>query len=168
VTDVSPDEGPRAGGTRITLTGRDLAKAVRVEFDSSAGTDLVVESDTRITVVTPPARERGQRASITVHLSTDEAYAVDTAFIYLEVPTVTSVDPAEGSANGGHVVTVSGRDFRPRTTVTFGDTRASEVEVVSTTQLRVVAPAHLPGPVDVTVTTAGGRSNGVQYVYTPS
>lgn len=168
VSDVSPDEGPAAGGTRITLTGKDLSKAVRVEFASRPGTDLVVVSDTRITVVTPPAREPGQRADISVHLSTDEVYLVDTAFTYVEVPEVTSVDPAEGPSGGGNVVSVSGRDFRPRTTVTFGDTRASEVEVVSATQLRVVVPAHLPGPVDVTVTTAGGTSNGVPYVYTPS
>lgn len=165
VTGVAPYEGPVGGGTRITLTGQDLSRAVRVELDGRAGSDLVVESDTRISVVTPAAREPG-RAAITVHLSTDEVYLAPAAFAYVAAPAVTGLDPAQGPAGGGNVVVVRGRDFTQRMVVAFGDTRAGEVQVLSDTELRVVAPAHLPGPVEVTVSTAGGASNGVRYLYT--
>lgn len=166
VTGVAPDEGPLAGGTRITLSGRDLSQAVRVELDGRPGSDLVVESDTRITVVTPAAPEPA-RATIEVHLSTGEVYLVPSAFSYLAAPTVTEVDPAEGPTTGGNVVVVTGSGFTERTSVTFGDTGAQDVQVVSSTELRAVAPAHLPGRVELTVTTAGGTSNRVGYVYRP-
>lgn len=164
VTGVAPDEGPVGGGTRITLSGQDLSRAVRVELDGRPGTDLVVESDTRISVVTPAAPEPA-RATVTVHLSTGEVYLVPSAFAYLGAPAVTALEPAEGPATGGNVVVVRGRDFTARALVSFGDTRAGEVQVLSDTELRVVAPAHLPGPVDVTVSTGGGTSNPVRYLY---
>lgn len=164
VSGVAPEEGRVAGGTRITLSGNDLSRAVRVDLNGRAGADLVVESDTRISVVTPAAAEPGP-ATIEVHLSTGEVYLVPAAFTYLAAPTVTAVDPPEGPATGGNVVLVTGRDFSERVTVRFGDTRANDVRVVSDTELRVVAPAHLPGRVNLTVTTAGGTSNSVDYVY---
>jgi len=166
VSDVSPDEGPISGGTRIALTGRDLSRTVRVELDGRPATDLVVESDSRVTVVTPAAAEP-RRATLEVHLSTGEVHLVPSAFAYIAAPVVTAVDPAEGPAAGGNVVSITGQTFTPRTTVRFGNSQAGNVEVLSASQLRVVAPAHLPGPVDVTVTTAGGTSNGVRYFYTP-
>jgi hypothetical protein len=164
VTAIAPDEGPVGGGTRITLTGDDLSRAVSVELDSRPGTDLVVESANRISVTTPAAPEP-MRAFVQVRLSTGEVYLSPGGFTYLAAPSVTAVDPAAGPAAGGNVVVVTGSGFTARSTVAFGDARASKVEVMSETQLRVVAPAHLPGPVQLTVTTAGGTSNGVEYVY---
>jgi hypothetical protein len=166
VTGVAPDEGPLGGGTRITLSGQDLARAVRVDVDGRTGSDLVIESDERISVLTPAAPAATQ-ATIEVHLSTGEVYLVPAAFAYRARPSVTAVDPAQGPATGGNVVTVTGRDFTARTEVAFGDTAAGEVQVLSDTELRVVAPAHLPGRVALTVTTAGGRSNAVTYAYGP-
>lgn len=166
VTSVAPDEGPVDGGTRITLSGHGLSRAVRVDLGDRAGSDLVVESDTRLSVVTPAAGEPG-RASITVHLSTGEVYLFDPPFTYLAAPTVTALDPDTGPSTGGNVVVVTGRHFTERIAVSFGDTAARDVEVLSDSELRVVAPAHLPGPVEITVTTAGGTSNSEDYLYRP-
>jgi hypothetical protein len=166
VTAMTPEEGPLAGGTRVTLTGHDLSRTVQVLFDGRAGTELVVESDTRISVITPAAPEPAH-ARVEVHLSTGEVYLGQSWFSYLAAPEVTAVDPPEGPVSGGNVVVVTGRHFTSRSAVAFGDSRASDVQLVSETELRVVAPAHLPGPVEVTVLTAGGTSNGAGYVYRP-
>jgi hypothetical protein len=53
VTDVSPDHGPLAGGTTVTLTGHGFTGA-SVEFGRAALTTTVV-SDETLTVVTPAA-----------------------------------------------------------------------------------------------------------------
>lgn len=166
VTAMTPEEGPLGGGTRVTLTGHDLSRTVQVLFDGRAGTELVVESDTRITVMTPAAPEPAH-ARVEVHLSTGEIYLGQSWFSYLAAPEVTALDPPEGPVSGGNVVVVTGRHFTSRSAVAFGGARASDVQLVSETELRVVAPAHLPGPVEVTVLTAGGTSNGVGYVYRP-
>ena len=62
----------------------------------------------------------------------------------------------------------TGSDFVPgATTVTVDgvDVPASDVTVVSTTELTYVAPAHAAGPVEVTVTTVAGTSNPLTYTY---
>lgn len=83
-------------------------------------------------------------------------------------PAVTSLDPASGPITGGTVVTVTGGGFTPGAVVHFGEAQATEVEVVSSSELRVTTPPHLPGEVDVAVTTAGGTSTpgpGTRYRY---
>jgi hypothetical protein len=65
-------------------------------------------------------------------------------------------------------VTVTGTGLSGVTKVVFGETAAARVEVVSDTELRVLSPAHLPGEVDVHVTTPGGTSAASQatrYLY---
>ncbi|WP_040871434.1 IPT/TIG domain-containing protein, partial [Nocardia exalbida] len=52
------------------------------------------------------------------------------------------------------------------TAVTFGGTPAASFTINSATQITAVAPAGT-GTVQVTVTTAGGTSNGVAYTYVP-
>ena len=74
-------------------------------------------------------------------------------------PTVTNVNPDEGPAAGGTTVTVTGTNFVNVTGVTFGGTAATNVVVVSPTQLTAVSPAHAAGAVSVAVTTPAGTSD---------
>jgi glutamate dehydrogenase/leucine dehydrogenase len=53
VTGVSPDHGPSAGGTTVTITGHGFVAGARVRFGSAAGTNVVVHSSTSITVTSP-------------------------------------------------------------------------------------------------------------------
>jgi hypothetical protein len=83
-------------------------------------------------------------------------------------PVVAAIDPASGPWSGGNTVTLRGSGFTPDAVVSFGSVPASEVEVVSPTELRVVVPASLPGEVVVTVSTAAGTSppsSGSRYRY---
>jgi len=53
VTDVTPTHGDKAGGTVVTLTGTGFTGKTAALFGDTAGTGLVVASDTSATVVTP-------------------------------------------------------------------------------------------------------------------
>jgi TolB protein len=53
VTGISPDHGPSAGGTTVTITGHGFVAGARVRFGAAAGTHVVVHSPTSITVTSP-------------------------------------------------------------------------------------------------------------------
>ena len=61
VSAVSPDEGPTAGGTSVTITGTDFTGATAVDFGGTPAL-FTVDSDTEITATKPSRRGRsGQR-----------------------------------------------------------------------------------------------------------
>src|SRR5471032_2146016 len=53
VSNVSPNRGPDAGGTTVTVTGTNLTGATSVFFGAVAGTSIVVGSATSLTVTSP-------------------------------------------------------------------------------------------------------------------
>jgi hypothetical protein len=76
------------------------------------------------------------------------------------VPTVTSVNPARGPTTGGTRVTILGGFFTGATSVTIGGAAATNVEVISATEIRATTPPGTAGAKDVAVTTPGGTGNG--------
>ena len=69
--------------------------------------------------------------------------------------TVSDVSPDSGPAGGGSVVTITGTDFSPASTVEFGTVAATLVSSISATELEATSPPEALGPVDVIVTTGG-------------
>jgi hypothetical protein len=65
-------------------------------------------------------------------------------------------------------VTLTGHDLTPTTRVTFGGAAASQVVQVSATRVRALAPPHVPGPVDVVLTTTAGSSAPRRFLYLPA
>ena len=88
-------------------------------------------------------------------------------FTYVVVPTISNVSPNSGPAAGGTTVTITGTNFAAGATVTLGTTAATNVVIVSGTQITATTPAHAAGAVTVTVTNPGGQggslSNGFTY-----
>jgi len=67
----------------------------------------------------------------------------------------TSISPATATAGGGSTHYITGTDLddvTPTTGVKFGGTNATLIEIVNPFLLRVVAPAHAAGAVNVVVT----------------
>ncbi len=62
VTSVSPNNGPVAGGTAVTITGTNFATGATVTFGSAAATSVVVVNSTTITAKTPA----GSAGAVTV------------------------------------------------------------------------------------------------------
>ncbi|HEY5286937.1 MAG TPA: IPT/TIG domain-containing protein [Solirubrobacteraceae bacterium] len=74
------------------------------------------------------------------------------------LPVVMSVAPVEGPEAGGTLVTIKGEHFEGATETKFGTTTATELKVVSATEITVKDPAHVAGTIDVTVKTPAGTS----------
>jgi hypothetical protein len=55
ITGIDPNSGPAAGGTTVTITGRNFTGATAVRFGSTNAASFTVDSDTQITAVSPPA-----------------------------------------------------------------------------------------------------------------
>ena len=80
-----------------------------------------------------------------------------------------SVSASSGSASGGTGVTLTGAGLTGATGITFGGIAATSVNVVNSTTVTAVTPAHAVGAVDVEITTpAGGATltNGFTFVTT--
>ena len=73
-------------------------------------------------------------------------------------PGVQSVSPHQGPATGGTWVTITGTQLNGATAVHFGSASATQVVVEPNGQVRALSPAHLPGSVDVLVTTPAGTT----------
>jgi hypothetical protein len=82
-------------------------------------------------------------------------------------PTVSAVSPTSGTTAGGTSVTITGTGFLSGASVTFGGGAATNVVVVSGTQITATTPAHAGGAVNVVVTNPDTQSgtlvNGFTY-----
>ncbi|MGA9333746.1 MAG: midcut-by-XrtH protein [Rudaea sp.] len=77
--------------------------------------------------------------------------------------------PSSGTASGGTGITLTGTALTGATAVTFGGIAATSVNVVNSTTVTAVTPAHATGSVDIIVATpAGGATlvNGYTYLAT--
>ena len=170
VSSVSPLTGSTTGGTAVTITGTNFAAGATVTFGGTAATNVVVVSGTQITATTPP----GSAGAVTVTVTNPGAQSGSLAngFTYVVVPTVSAVSPNSGLTTGGTAVTITGTNFAAGATVTFGGTAATNVVVVSGTQITATTPAGSAGAVTVTVTNPGAQSgslaNGFTYVVVPT
>ena len=167
VSSVSPNGGPTAGGTAVTITGTNFATGATVTFGSAAATNVVVVSGTQITATTPAGAAGAVTVTVTV---SGQSGSLNNGFTYSVPPTVSSVSPNSGSTGGGIAVTITGTNFATGATVTFGSTAATNVVVVSGTQITATTPTGTAGAVTVTVTNPGALSgsltNGFTYVVT--
>jgi len=165
ISSVSPGNGPEAGNTPVTITGRNFADGAVVKFGTVSATNVTVVSDTEITCKSPAGTGT---VAISVTVGTKSASNAD-AFVYGTLPvTVTTVDPASGPIAGGTSVTITGTNFASGATVKFGTASATGVTVNSDTQITCTSPAVAAGAVDVTVTnsdsTNGKKTAGFTYV----
>jgi len=155
---LTPDKGPISGGTTVTLTGTNLSGATAVRFDGIAASSFTVNSATQITAVSPP--HAAGEAEVTV--TTPGGTSNPGSYVYLTIPTLLSLTPAQGPTHGGTVITLTGTGLAGTTDVRFGFTPTS-FTVVSPTQITAVAPTGAGGLVGVTATTPAGTSNLLTY-----
>ncbi|MFF0495339.1 IPT/TIG domain-containing protein [Nocardia aobensis] len=156
---INPSQGATTGGTTVTLTGSGLTGATAVNFGTTPATSFTVDSDTQITAVAPAGT-----GIVSVTVTGPGGTSNSATYIYVVVPSITSISPASGPTTGGNNVTITGTDFTGPLTVRFGTT-ATTFTVNSSTQITAVAPAHAAGTVQVTVTGSGGTSNGLAYTF---
>jgi IPT/TIG domain len=160
VEHISPNKGPAAGGTTVTIDGSELFFATSVTFGETPAASFVVNPDGSITAVSPG--ETASRVEVTVTTPYGSSIGEDCVhageerelqcaktdlYKFLE-PTITSISPAGGPAAGGTTATLTGTGFAPGKTSThveFGNVPATSVECTSSTTCTVVTPAHRRG-----------------------
>ena len=169
VTSVSPNNGPPAGGTAVTITGTNFAAGATATFGGTAATNVVVVNSTTITATTPAGSAGAVTVTVTVN---GQIGSLTNGFSYVVAPTVSSVSPNSGSTLGGTAVTITGTNFAAGATATFGGTAATNVVVVNSTTITATTPAGSAGAVTVTVTNPGSQNgsltNGYTYVVVPT
>ena len=254
ISGISPSRGPVAGGTTVTITGSGFLTAQFVKFGPTFGTNVVIVSNTSLTVQAPaklagtynvtvindggtnsgtnnfvyyiPAAPiaptsvtaTGGNASAGISWTASEdatSYIVTstpgsltcttsstsctisgltngTPYTFRVVasntagnssastassavtplatdPTVSSVLPGSGVTTGGITVTITGSQLTGTTSVTFGGIAATNIVVVSDTQITVTNPANAEGEVVVVVTTISGSDvDAKTFSYTPT
>jgi len=165
IDSFTPDSGQAAGGTKVTIRGAGFVGVEKVKFGGVDGTNLTIDSDTKLTVETPQAPS--ERAEIEV--KTPGGTAKDSPFLY--IPEITSVKPGSGPMEGGASVTVTGRALATDETFVFGSAKAKGVSCSGTTSCTMTTPANPPGTVDVQAQTTWGDgsliTSGSHYEYDP-
>ena len=157
LTAVSPDSGAVRGGTSITISGKGFVPGATVTVGGQAATDVVAVSETQLTARTP-AGEVGTY-DIVVTLPDGYATTLRNAFSYFVPPPVlASVSPDSGAVDGGTSITLTGDNFLPEATVKIGGAWATNVVVVSATEITVTTPKGYSGPRDVVVTNPDRQS----------
>jgi hypothetical protein len=157
ITSVSPSAGPIAGKTTVTIRGSGFYPGASVTFGGTAATGVVVENAYTMTPVSPAHAAAVLDIVATTAYGASQTSAAD-KFTYLPVPTVTGISPSAGYPAGGSYVYVGGTGFIAGATVTFGGRAATNVTVLSSTEMSCNSPSGNPGTVDVVVTTPGGTS----------
>ena len=159
LTSVVPNTGPAAGTNTVTLNGSGFTGATAVTFGSAAALTYSVTSPSVISAVVPPGT-----GVVNVTVRTPGGLSGTRPYTYAATPTLTSLAPGQGPVSGGTTVVLTGTGLTGATAVAFGVNPATSFAVDSATQITAVSPAGT-GAVPVTVTTAGGTSGPVYFLY---
>lgn len=167
LTAISPSSGDVNGGTVVRVTGTNFAALTTVTFGGVPAQRVAFVDATELEAVSPPHAPGA--VDVTVLNDNGDMATLAGAFRYTRAaPTISSLAPASGLTTGGVQVNVVGTNFAPTSTVTFGGTPATGVVMASPELLRVIAPAHAAGAVDVVVTNDDAQtatlSGGFTYV----
>ena len=159
ITSVSPSSGKTNGGYAVLITGTDfIENCTKVYFGAIEADPALTFADpsgTFIDLTAPPSRVGGF-VDVTVELCTGGSCTLVSGFEYI-LPgmgacSIASISPNQGPVTGGTSVTISGTGFDSGLGVLFGNRPATDVVLVSPTQIVAVTPiGDGPGPVDVTV-----------------
>ena len=169
VTNVEPDSGSTLGGNEVVLTGTnfenpDVETIMFGSVELTEGDDFIINSNTQITILEAPPGAEGSVDIIVDNGDPSDNTSADN-YDYEEpgAPTVTDLDPNSGPTTGGTAVTITGTNFvaadENDIEVTFGGDAATNIIVVSDTEITAVSPPGDPGTVQVQVTTPFGSSN---------
>jgi hypothetical protein len=171
VVTLTPQGGPRTGGTTVHLSGDYLTGVTSVTFGGTPAASFTVFDDGDIIAVTPahdpgavPVVVSGPNGSSTAYAGGPPTFT----YTAVGVPEITGLSPATGLTTGGELVTLSGTGLDRITGVRFGST-AVAYTIVNAWQVHVFAPPHAAGAVTVTVASAFGDSPPValaRYAYT--
>ncbi len=164
VTSISTSSGPTSGGTVITINGSSFRNGVSVKIGSVDCSTLVFNSSSKLTCTT--AAGPSGTYDVVVTNSDNQTDSLTSAFTYLAPPVVSSVNPNVGLYTSSTSISISGSGFRAGATVVIGGNNCTGVNVVSSSQINCIAPAHAVGSVSLTVTNSDSQNSTLLNAFT--
>lgn len=172
IRDISPDSGPIAGGTVVTIRGENFVpNNSTVKFGTQFATNVQVLSTTRIEATSPPSVVPFADV-VDVVVTTPAGSSMPADFMYIDIviprPIIADIDPNSGSEGGGTLIIIQGANFEDTQRVLFGAVEASSFDVISDSEISAVSPPGT-GTVDVRVINLAGESDitpSDQFTYT--
>ncbi|XP_066499462.1 plexin-D1 [Hoplias malabaricus] len=115
LTGMMPLEGPKAGGTRLTLNGSSLntGSTVRVKVNSTQDCKIDKLSDDIIECLMPPAvPDHAEDVSVCVEYDGNPCEPhLSKVFSYKNNPTISFIKPTKSYLSGGRKIMVTGESF---------------------------------------------------------
>ena len=165
ITSITPDTDTISGGASVTLNGENFQNGATLTFGSRDATDVVVLSTTEISAKVP----QGEAGTVEVTIKNPDGQSITLqegfTFTYL-APAITSITPDTDTILGGASVTLNGENFQNGVTLTFGSRDATDVVVLSTTEISAKVPQGEAGTVEVTIKNPDGQSATLQEGFT--
>ncbi|XP_014264162.2 plexin-B1 isoform X1 [Maylandia zebra] len=126
VRGVSPERGPKAGGTSLNITGQNLLTGRPADLTITVGDvpcNIVseVQSDS-VQCVTGSSNKTGDH-QVTLHYGSIQRHLSSPAYHYTNNPNITRAEPARSFLHGGRLIKLSGSNLdvvqEPRMVVTL-------------------------------------------------
>lgn len=170
ITNINPASGSTAGGFPVTITGTGFS-GPSVRFGPLLA-NITLSTPTSITVTVPASPLAGP-VPVVVENGDGATAVSDGPFTYTFVapitqPTVAALNPLSGPESGGTAITITGTQFAPGATVTLNGVPATDVQVLSNTQIVAITPAGAQGSADVIVTVGALVSPAQTFEYLPA
>uniref|UniRef100_A0A674F262 Plexin-B1 n=1 Tax=Salmo trutta TaxID=8032 RepID=A0A674F262_SALTR len=156
VMEVSPQRGPMAGGSSLTITGRNLLTGRPSDITVTVGgVPCVISSEVQegsVVCVTGSSNGTGEHR-VTLRYGDSQRHLHESAYRYTPNPNITQAAPAKSFLSGGRLVFVSGHNLdvvqEPRMLVTLihpshGPSYIERCEVNSSTLILCRSPAVEP------------------------
>lgn len=173
IDNISPSSG--IVGTVVTITGSNFFNCPSICFPEAAevptvtfsgiSTDVIDYSDTVVNVAVPTGSTTGNVVVINHNSTPNPMSSNGVLFTVLQPPAITSLSPTSGGV--GTSVTITGTNFgasQGSSTVSFNGTAATPQSPSDWSDTSIVVPVPSAATTgNVTVTTAGGTSNGVSF-----
>uniref|UniRef100_A0A8C0BWQ6 Plexin-A1 n=1 Tax=Buteo japonicus TaxID=224669 RepID=A0A8C0BWQ6_9AVES len=168
ITKLSPETGPRQGGTRLTITGENLGlKFEDVRWGVRVGKVMCIPIESEYISAEQIVCEIGDASPSKVHEALSDTR--DTLFLW-QTPTFSRVVPARGPLSGGTWIAIEGSHLNAgsNVSVTIGG-RPCAFSWRSAREIRCrTPPGHTPGgsPILININRAELSNPEVKYNYT--
>ncbi|NWQ88648.1 PLXD1 protein, partial [Burhinus bistriatus] len=112
VQSIAPLNGPKAGGTRVTIRGSrlDIGSELRVLVNTSRQCTDLSRNDSTITC-TMPSAELTTAVRVCVQFENKSCASYNITFKYEKNPIISDINPKKSQISGGRIITLEGRGF---------------------------------------------------------
>ncbi|HLX60752.1 MAG TPA: MBG domain-containing protein [Planctomycetota bacterium] len=168
ITNVSPNSGPSAGGTGITVTGTNYSVGTSVKIGGNTCTNVVVTSATTLTCNTPASTPAGTQGAFNVVVTNTGGNATLTSgFTYSDAPssTTTAASNTQDTYNGSsHTIPLTATVTATGSTVNEGTVTFQIQNGGTNIGTAVTSPIVVNGAASVNYTLPGGVAVGAYVI----